>query len=328
MSLPAPAPAPPAAPPPTAGSAAAAPELKHDPHRWRARSINSASLFKVMFELVTRIPDELGEEMGALMCRWTAHLLPQVIGALKSNIRVVRPGLSPAEYEAIAQQTFINYGLGVKDYFLKGAGKLDHFEIGGVPPPSVMGLINGKQGFLIASAHFGNFEIGTAMMQRFGVPGAVMALPEEVAAINEMRVNYRIAFGTETLVVGSDIETFLKAKRDLANGHALALLVDRHLPKNSLPVQFFGRTCHFMRTPALLARHAGVPIVPIAILRTGRGIYHVEFGEAIKVPGRREEEGLITAMQQAADFFAIHLRRHPDHWFNFYDYFAAAAKPD
>ena len=88
------------------------------------------------------------------------------------------------------------------------------------------------------------------------------------------------------------------------------------------------RNRQFLRSPALLARHAGAPMIPIAIVRTGRSHYHLHTGEPIRVGGVREEAGLIAATQQVADYFAGFIRKHPDHWFNFYDYFSAAARLD
>ena len=282
----------------------------------------------MIHEVATHVPEEMTEDLGEIISHWIGHLVPPVIEALKNNLRVVRPGLGPAEYEVMARRTIVQYGLGIKDYLLKGAGRLSLFQLDGEPPPPLLELINNHKGFLLVSAHFGNFEMGSAMMQHYNVPGTVIALPEEVAEIDRMRVANRRAHGAETLVVGSDLDTLIKAKRDLSNGHALAMLVDRHLPKNSLPVQFFGRTCQFLRTPAMLARHAGAPLVPVAIVRTGRSRYHLHTGDPIRVAGVREEAGLIAAMQQVADFFEGFIRKHPDHWFNFYDYFAKATKPD
>jgi KDO2-lipid IV(A) lauroyltransferase len=315
------------APPPAAGGEPAPPELKHDPGRWRAKSLNAAIFFRMIHEVAAHIPEELTEDVGEVIAHWIGHLVPPVIEALKRNCRVVRPGLSAAEYEVIARRTIVTYGLGIKDYLLKGAGRLSHFEIEGAPPPPMRALIDARKGFLLVSAHFGNFEMGSAMMQRYNVPGTVVALPEDVAEIDRMRVDNRRMHGAETLVVGSDLDTLIKAKRDLASGHALAMLVERHLPKNALPVQFFGRTCYFLRTPALLARHSGAPLIPVAIIRTGRSRYRMHSGDPIRVAGTREEAGLIAATQQVADFFAEFIRKHPDHWFNFYDYFAAATKP-
>lgn len=298
-----------------------------DPHRWRAQSWNSSGLFRLIEELIGRLPEDFSEQLGELLAHWAGWLLPGTLKALRANIEGVRPGLPAAEYEILARRTLVQYSLGVKDYLLQSSDRLQKFEMTGEPSQGVRDLMAQGKGFLIVSAHYGNFELGSYMLQKHNMQAAIIALPEEVAAIDAMRVRNRQAFGVETLPVGSELDTFLAAKRHLAQGRALAMLVDRQLPKNGIPVNWFGKRCLFLRTPAQLARHSGAPLVPVSVTRLGQSRYRMDCGEPVIVPGTRNESDLVDAMQQVADFFAARISRHPDQWFNFYDYFAAAGDP-
>ncbi len=293
----------------------------HDPLQWRAQSLNSAGFFRFLHEVISRMPEDLTEHLGEVISDWVGFYLPKVHEALRRNLSVVKPGLPDAEYRELARRTIVNYSLGVKDYLLHAAGKLSRFEMAGEPSPGLRERMDEGKGFILVSAHFGNFEMGAALLQRYGLRGTIVALPEEVAAIDALRVGTRAGWGAETLAVGSDLETFLVAKKRLADGGALAMLVERHLPRNELPVKFFGRDCKFLRTPAQLARHTGAPLVPVAALRVGQSRYLMDCGEPIYFPGTRNEADLVEGMQQIADYFEAHIRRNPDHWFNFYDYF-------
>lgn len=304
------------------------PPVDHDPLKWRAQSLNSAGFFALLQAVLEAVPEDLNEQLGEVVTGWVAHYLPAVQTALAANLAVTAPGRAPAEYRAMALETVVHYSLGVKDYLLQSAGKLSRFRMDGEPSPGVRDMIEIGRGFILVSAHLGNFELGSALIQRYGLNGAIVALPEEIAAIDALRVGTRRNFGVDTLAVGTELDTFLRARRRLEQGGVLAMLVERHLPGNAVPVQFFGRTCHFLRSPAQLARLSGVPLVPVAVHRVGQSAYRLECGDPIRVPGTRREEDLVAAMQQVANFFEGWIRRHPDQWFNFYDYFAAAARPD
>jgi len=86
--------------------------------------------------------------------------------------------------------------------------------------------------------------------------------PELDPNVQEMRLKLRARLGVESIDIGSSMGTAFKVRAAVDRGRAVALLVDRAYPEDRVFVPFFGRPTPFLRSPALLARFCGCPILP------------------------------------------------------------------
>ena len=105
----------------------------------------------------------------------------------------------------------------------------------------------------------------------------------------------------------------------LGRGEIVALQGDR--PRGggrTLPATLFGRPYALPDGPAVLARAAGVPILPVYTLREGRRRYVVVFDDPIEVSrgGARGDE-LAEAAGAVAASLERAIRRAPHQWFCF-----------
>jgi KDO2-lipid IV(A) lauroyltransferase len=184
-------------------------------------------------------------------------------------------------------------------------------------------LAQGK-GILTVAGHFGNWEIGAVMLRAFGYPLTVLAMQHAADEANKMRQEVRDKLGVETLEVRQSMDTALQIRRQLASGRIIAILMDRYVDRDRVPVTFFGRRAYFLRTPALLAYMTGAPLFPVAIVRKGPGTFRVIPSEPIYVShdGNREEE-VARASQTFATQLEALIRETPQCWYQFYPYWAA-----
>jgi lauroyl/myristoyl acyltransferase len=104
--------------------------------------------------------------------------------------------------------------------------------------------------------------------------------------------------------------------RALRRGDVVALQGDRSLgTRGDSVVEFFGAPAAFPRGPFVLARAAGVPVVPAFCVLGPDRRYTVVVAPALEVTAGAEE----AAVARWVDTLERMVRRTPEQWFNFYD---------
>jgi KDO2-lipid IV(A) lauroyltransferase len=192
-------------------------------------------------------------------------------------------------------------------------------------------LASGR-GAISVSPHFGNWELGGVVVGRLtSYPLAVVVLREPDDAVHELRMGLRRALGIETIEVRQHLETALKVRSFLRRNGVVAILIDRHLDRDRVPVRFFGRSAYFLRTPALMAHFSGAPLVPVFVYREDDDDdrFVVDCGPTIEVERRGDVDANIArATQQVADVIEAQIRRRPQCWYQFYSFWAAQQEND
>jgi KDO2-lipid IV(A) lauroyltransferase len=294
-------------------------------HGWTGHSMNTGRIFSVAEWICCRVPRGLLHRCTDLVMLWAALALKGPREAVRANLRVIRPELTPKEINRLARRTFRNYGRSVAD-FLRYANRpevpLEHLFSKVVGLEECMALLDRGKGLILAAAHLGSWEIGGQVFSRFGHTINALAISEDDPAVEQMRLDKRAHRGVKTMHVGEDLGTLFRIREVLARNEVVALLADRHHGRDRITVEFFGRPTDLLRSPALISRFAGTPIVPCAILMDGAGRYQALTTTPLEPPAGpvSDEECARETMQALARVFEGWIREHPDQWFNFYPY--------
>jgi lauroyl/myristoyl acyltransferase len=295
---------------------------------WTSHFFNTGFAFRAIYGLVSRMPGSVSH-FGGWAGTGVAHrLMGRTTAALEHNFHGAFPALSPGDLNALALRTYRSYAADVVDFFravpLTPEQSYHLFE--DVEPNGVrfgQALALGK-GVILVTGHFGNWEIGGALLRALRLPMTIVAMREASDEINRLRVEFRQRFGADTIEVRQSIDTALQIRRRLAENRVVAMLMDRHVDRDRVAVRFFGRRAYFLRTPALLAYMTGAPLLPCSVVRGPSGRFVVRAGAPILVPRELDRE---VAVQQAAQQFADHLeaciRETPQAWYQFYPYWAS-----
>lgn len=261
---------------------------------------------------------------------WIAwRLTHEARHALIHNLRVLFPAESERALSLRALDTYRAYARDIID-FLRAASLpkeavRDLFVVSAAHRQLFVDLLAEGRGIILVTGHYGNWEIGSILIRdALELPLTVVAMAEASAEVNESRRRIRDALGVETLEVRQTLETALQLRRLLAENRIIAMLIDRHLGRDRVAVNFLGQRAWFLRTPALLAYLTGAPIVPCFIERIGPGRFVAQPGTPIHVTreGGRDE-AIQSATQQIADMIAVRVRTHPEYWYHFYRYWDA-----
>jgi lauroyl/myristoyl acyltransferase len=177
-------------------------------------------------------------------------------------------------------------------------------------------------GIVSVTAHVGNWELaGRLLATRLGRRTHVVVSPEEAPELGRWvrRDGAGMRFVPRSHPsVGVELLTALR-RRDV-----VALQADRALgTERDVSIPFFGRPAPFPLGPFLLARAAGVPVVPAFCLLNRQHRYVVKIAEPISV-ARGEEEG---AARSWVALLEDVVRQYPLQWFNFFDVWNPFGEP-
>lgn len=169
-----------------------------------------------------------------------------------------------------------------------------------------------KRGCIVALPHAGNWDHAGAYFCATGIPLTTVAEHLKPEKLFRKFLEYRTAIGMEVLDLDSRSIAVLSQR--LRSGKLVALVADRDLSKNGIPVNFFGTGGQMPAGPALLAIQTGADLITAFVKYEEAGI-RIIFGEAIAVPATGSVQEKAAVMTQViADRFAEQLAVHTVDW--------------
>ena len=109
--------------------------------------------------------------------------------------------------------------------------------------------------------------------------------------------------------------------RMLKEGWAIGLLMDQDVSaRDGIVIDWFGRPTNFAQGPATLARHQGLPIIPIYITRLPDGRHRGIIHAPIPVSRTKDKKAdILEATRAVGRVLEEHIRLHPEEWFWLHD---------
>lgn len=174
--------------------------------------------------------------------------------------------------------------------------------------------IEAGRGIVFVVPHIGNWEIAGIVAEDLGLD--LMAVAEDLPnkRITEWFLNVRAKFGIE-IVLTTDPKRRSKMVKLLKSGGALALLADRDVTGNGVPVVFLGEETTMPGGPAALAGLTDSALIPVAVyFKPGAG-WRIEVQDAIEVPtdGTRSERTAL-GVKRLAEAIEAQIRVDPSQW--------------
>jgi predicted LPLAT superfamily acyltransferase len=177
-------------------------------------------------------------------------------------------------------------------------------------------------GFILITAHLGSWEVGSM------APAAAEARPVHV--VREAETDPRAQEYISELIrkrggglyhthFAEDPRLGMLLLDALRRGEIVALQGDRPRTGGRVAkVTLFGRPFPLPVGPAALARAAGVPLVPVFVIREGRRRYRVEVRPPIQVaPTPERPDGVDAALHRFAAELEKAIASAPHQWFCF-----------
>ncbi|MBV8715797.1 MAG: lysophospholipid acyltransferase family protein [Chloroflexi bacterium] len=168
------------------------------------------------------------------------------------------------------------------------------------------------KGVVFATGHIGNWDMAGAAFAARGRPVSALVETLKPERWNERVQRTRIAAGVKAIPIENGPREMLAALR---KQEGLAVLVDRPMEADGVPVTFFGRGTRVPGGAATLALRTGSPVVPAALVRDPRGNGYVAL-IGPPIVGERGDD-VSVMMQGIMSWLEGIIRRYPDQWFMF-----------
>jgi len=306
---------------PEAATAAPARNAPRGRRKWVAHGLSNRVVYGGLHYGARWLPLPVLHGISLFGNSLAVTFMQETLGGIRENFRLAL-GVPDREARLLARRLFFEYGRSVIDVWrLRSeafAPRITSFDADGAVLARVRK--NGR-GFLLATGHVGNWEMGAVTLRGHALTPAVVGQPELDPDVEAMRLSLRTRLGVESIDIGSSMATAFRVRRAVEAGRAVALLVDRAYPEDQVVVPFFGRPTPFLRSPALLARFCRCEILPGFFLRSSDGSYFNVWGTPVAADRSlsTEEDARRIMSRVAADLEAV-VRAHPTQWFNFYGF--------
>jgi KDO2-lipid IV(A) lauroyltransferase len=171
-------------------------------------------------------------------------------------------------------------------------------------------------GIIIATMHFGNWELLGAALAAKGLPLHVLVQPPSQDAFGKLFLEFRAKVGVTTHA-NSGAASLRPVLRALARKEALGLLADQHGEAQEAIVRFFGHPVSAPTGPVFFAKRTGAAILPTFIVRQPDHSHTVHV-----LPRLVPTDDVQADMQALYALYEEFIRRHPDHWLWVHDRWA------
>ena len=166
----------------------------------------------------------------------------------------------------------------------------------------------GGRGVLVATAHFGNWELSAFAHAFMTEPMHVMVRPLDNPLIDDLVESRRTLSGNRLINKRTAARAVVKALRD---NEAVGMLIDQNTtPAEGVFVDFFGKCACASSAFVKLAYHSGAAVLPgFAVWDEGKKKYVLRFYRQILLTGdvAADTQAIHSAFEQA-------IREHPDQW--------------
>jgi KDO2-lipid IV(A) lauroyltransferase len=225
-------------------------------------------LFRLAILVTRPLPLRAGYWFGervALVCYWV--IFPRHRKALNANLAHVLQSDDARFVDSVARDSFRNFGKYVIDFIhfpsmtreeVRRRLRFDQWD-------ELEETRRSGRGVIIATLHFGNWDLGAAALAAYDYPINAIAETFAYPPMNELVQGSRERLGMK--VIGHD-RMGPGVFRALRRGEMLAALVDV-APKDTggIRVEFFGAPALVSSAPARIALRTGAWVLPAVVLR-------------------------------------------------------------
>jgi KDO2-lipid IV(A) lauroyltransferase len=224
-------------------------------------------LFRLTILVTRPLPLRAGYWVGervALLCYWV--IFPRHRKALNANLAHVLRSDDARFVDSVARRTFRNFGKYVIDFIhfpvmtreeVRSRLRFDQWD-------ELNEAAQSGRGIIIATIHFGNWDLGAAALAAHGYRINAIAETFRYGRMNDLVQGSRSKLGMK--VMGHDRlgPTLFRALR---RGEMLAMLVDVASDDVAIRVDFFGAPAMVSSAAARIALRTNAWVVPAVVLR-------------------------------------------------------------
>lgn len=187
--------------------------------------------------VVKLLPLKLADDIATMLGILFYNLLRKTRSYIETNLRHVfhEGSPDPQQFNRYVKNTFVNYARAMTDFLRLSYITADGFNVADSGCDRIGEALKLKKGCVLLSLHIGNWDYAGAYLAARGVP--ITALVEEIDPVMlGLYTKHRERTGMRTFPVSKAAYAFINA---IKHNRALAILADRDIVGNGIPVRFF-----------------------------------------------------------------------------------------
>jgi predicted LPLAT superfamily acyltransferase len=220
-------------------------------------------------------------------------------------------------------QNHFVFGKCMLDRFAVYAGRRNFFKVEITGNDHFHHLLHSDKGFIVASSHVGNFELSGYLLRQDKKRIYGMVFGEEAREVMNKRAAILERNNICMVPVANDMSHIFVLNEALQKGEIVSMPCDRNFGSSkSVACNFLNGKADFPQGAFALAAMFDVPIIAIFVMKESVSKYHV-YVKSLSSEGfeNLNKRGKISGFAQS---FATELenivRKYPEQWFNFYDF--------
>jgi predicted LPLAT superfamily acyltransferase len=186
-------------------------------------------------------------------------------------------------------------------------------------------LLAGEKGFILLTAHVGNWQVAMTALQKFGRDVCLLMRPEDNAAVKDALNIDTGGERVEIIATDDGLGGVIAALKALDAGKLISIMGDRPYGFAATAVTFLGGTVRFPHGAFTIAAAAHCPVVVLLSAKTGPRRYLVDVSHVLPAPSGARGEKDAAVRAAVTDFSRIlegYVAAYPYQWFVFRDIWA------
>lgn len=239
----------------------------------------------------------------------------------KRNLKLAFPAKSDEEIDSLAKKAYESVAITIAEIILMINDKLDYENMLNNKEEALKNLKeytkNAKNGVIVITAHFSNWEFAAQFLPRHGYPMIAIGREGNNKLIEKnFTTPFRERYGNKNIYKKEAMINIVKGLRSSKN---IGLLIDQKSGgKSSMKAKFFGKDADTTTSIATLKLKYNPIILPIFMPRDEFGKYTPLVLEPVEYVAKEETDKtkkieLIT--QRYNDIFEEVIRTYPEQWF-------------
>lgn len=279
----------------------------------RARHAAEGLLLRGVLALFRALPVEAASALGARLARALAPARRSRIA--EHNLALAMPELDRDRHAAIVRGVWENVGRTLGEFaHLDRIYPQGRVEVRG--EEHIIAARDDGVGGIFFSAHYGNWELLSVCLVRYGIAPVAVYRPANSPGIERAIQHRRLAAhpieGVEYLP--KNAQGTRGALRALRQGRHLAMLLDQKMNRGA-PVPFFGRDAMTAMAAAEMAVRYRVPLIPGRIERLACARFRLTILPPMALPETGDVKADAAELMRAVNaLFEDWIRERPEHW--------------
>lgn len=279
--------------------------------------------------LVNALPQRVAYWLGDRAADAMLATVPRRFDGLRDNLRHVVPTISERSFRHLIRRNVRNLTHGWVDVMEMSSrrtnlpSRIDMTDLFNMEDAIARG-----NGVVVASMHFGSWEVGLAGWNKMGGKMALLAEVLRPKQLFDRVVGARSAQGVHIIPIDTQAmregdpqvarrlgaASMREVFKVLRSGGVVAMALDRDLIGNGEPLEFFGQPAPIPIGSVEIAIRTGAAIVPVLLFRDRYRVNAMVYPEIrYSTDAPRDAEVRKTA-QMLLRIFEAAIREHPEQW--------------